>query len=89
MKKLLCMFLILAAFAGCGVSKIPEGESESPKTTKATTKATSDTDDADVNPGAVTTAATTESLLGKTLEALEELLSFEENADIIPQIPKF
>ena len=47
MKKLLCMFLILAAFAGCGVSKIPEGETESPKTTKAT-KATSDTDDADV-----------------------------------------
>lgn len=44
MKKLLCMFLILAAFAGCGVSKIPEGETESPKTTKAT----SDTDDADV-----------------------------------------
>ncbi|MBR7137757.1 MAG: hypothetical protein IKC99_06835, partial [Clostridia bacterium] len=41
-------FLILAAFAGCGVSKIPEGETESPKTTKATTKATSDTDDADV-----------------------------------------
>lgn len=52
MKKPLCMLLILATFAaffaGCGVSKIPEGETESPKTTKATTKATSDTDDADV-----------------------------------------
>ncbi len=74
MKKLLCMFLILAAFAGCGVSKIPEGETESPKTTKAT----SDTDDADVNPGAVTTAATTELLLGKMLEAPEVLAHYAD-----------
>ncbi|MBQ4048131.1 MAG: hypothetical protein IJC93_07165 [Clostridia bacterium] len=98
MKKLLCMLLILATFAalfaGCGVSKTPEnGE----KTTKATTKATSDTDEADVNPGAVTTVATTESLLGKTLEAPEVLAHYADYdeftitariTEIVPNTPE-